>query len=124
MKNIHTILAITLTALSVSCAYAVDDPAASDKAKTNAAEKAVSDAKATAAKLPMTKGEIKKIDKENGKITIKHGEIKNLDMPPMTMVFRVQNPALLDAAKAGDKINFAAEKINGNFTVTKIEAVK
>lgn len=75
-------------------------------------------------KKAMAEGEIKKIDKETGKVTIKHGEIKNLDMPPMTMVFRIKDVAMLDKVKAGDKINFSAEKINGNFTVTEIEAAK
>jgi Cu(I)/Ag(I) efflux system periplasmic protein CusF len=75
-------------------------------------------------KKVMAEGEIKKIDKETGKVTIKHGEIKNLDMPPMTMVFRMKDAAMLDKVKAGDKINFSAEKINGNFTVTEIEAAK
>ena len=77
-----------------------------------------------AATAPMTDGEVKKIDKDNGKITIKHGEIKNLDMPGMTMVFRIQDPAMLDKVKVGDKINFAADKVKGNFTVTRIEAAK
>ena len=76
------------------------------------------------ASTPMTDGEIKKVDKVNSKITIKHGEIKNLDMPPMTMVFRVKDAAMLDQVKAGDKITFVADKIGGNITVTKIEAAK
>ena len=77
-----------------------------------------------AATAPMTDGEVKKIDKDNGKITIKHGEIKNLDMPGMTMVFRIQDPAMLDKVKVGDKINFAADKVKGNITVTRIEVAK
>ena len=76
------------------------------------------------AKKVMAEGEIKKVDKETGKVTIKHGEIKNLDMPGMTMVFRVKDSAMLDKVKAGDKVNFSADKINGNITVTEIEAVK
>ena len=72
----------------------------------------------------MTTGDIQKIDKETGKITIKHGEIKNLEMPAMTMVFRVKDGAMLSTVKVGDKISFAAEKINGSITVTKIEPVK
>jgi Cu/Ag efflux protein CusF len=70
----------------------------------------------------LTEAEVRKVDKEAGKITLKHGEIKNLDMPPMTMVFRVKEASLLDKAKAGDKIRFAAEKIDGNFVVTEIQA--
>lgn len=70
----------------------------------------------------MSEGEIRKVDKDAKKITIKHGELKNLDMPPMTMVFQVKDPAVLDKVKQGDKVNFVAEKVGGQFTVTKIEA--
>jgi Cu(I)/Ag(I) efflux system periplasmic protein CusF len=70
----------------------------------------------------MTQAEVRKIDKENKKITLKHGEIKNLDMPPMTMVFQVKDMALLDKLKAGDKVRFTAEKAIGGFVVTQIEA--
>ena len=69
----------------------------------------------------MTEGEVRKIDKEQGKITLKHGDIKNLDMPGMTMVFRVKDAAMLDQVKEGDKIMFTAEKPGGQFTVTGIE---
>ena len=69
-------------------------------------------------------GEIRKIDKAQGKITLKHGEIKNLDMPPMTMVFKVKDAAILDLVKLGDKVGFTAEKIGGEYTVTGIEARK
>jgi Cu(I)/Ag(I) efflux system periplasmic protein CusF len=64
--------------------------------------------------------EVRKIDKAQSKITLKHGEIKNLDMPPMTMVFRVKEPQQLDALAVGDKVKFAAEKIDGNYVVTQI----
>ena len=69
----------------------------------------------------MTDGEVRKIDRAQGKITLKHGEIRNLDMSPMTMVFRVNDPALLDKVKEGDKVGFSADKIGGQFTVTGIE---
>jgi Cu(I)/Ag(I) efflux system periplasmic protein CusF len=72
--------------------------------------------------LEMTQGEIRKIDKDTKKITLKHGEIKNLDMPPMTMVFQVKDMAALDKLKAGDKVRFAAEKTAAGFVVTQIEA--
>lgn len=74
----------------------------------------------TAAVL-MTDGEVKKIDLDAGKITIKHGEIKHLEMPPMTMVFRVADPKTLDQVKAGDKVRFVVDKVDGQYTVTKIE---
>jgi Cu/Ag efflux protein CusF len=64
--------------------------------------------------------EVRKIDKAQGRITLKHGEIKSLDMPPMTMVFRVKDPAMLEGVAVGDKVKFDAEKIGGNYTVTAI----
>ncbi len=76
------------------------------------------------AALPLVEGEVRKVNKEDSKISIKHGEIKNLDMPGMSMVFQVQDPALLDKVKAGDKVNFTVDKINGAFTVLSIELKK
>jgi len=76
------------------------------------------------AALPLAEGEVRKVNKEDGKITLKHGEIKNLDMPPMSMVFQVKDTAMLDKVKAGDKVNFTADKINGAFTVLSIEVKK
>ncbi len=72
----------------------------------------------------MADGEVRKVDKDAGKITMKHGPIPNLDMPGMTMVFRVKDAAMLDQVKAGDKVRFAAEKVGGQFTVTQIEPTK
>jgi Cu(I)/Ag(I) efflux system protein CusF len=68
----------------------------------------------------MVKGEVVKVDKAAGKVTLKHGPIKKLDMDSMTMVFRVADPAMLDKVKAGDKIEFEADRVNGAITVTKI----
>jgi len=69
-------------------------------------------------------GEIRKVDKETKKITIKHGPIQSLDMPAMTMVFQVKDPAMLGQVKAGDKVRFEAQKLGGAFTVTRIEPAK
>jgi Cu(I)/Ag(I) efflux system periplasmic protein CusF len=70
-------------------------------------------------------GQVTKVDEPAGKLTIKHAPIKKLDMNEgMTMVFRAQDPAMLKTVKAGDKIKFDADKINGQFTVTKIEKAK
>ena len=72
-----------------------------------------------------TDGQVMKIDKGAGKITLKHGEIKNLGMPPMTMVFQVKEPALLDKVKVGDKVKFeAVQPQGGGYTVTAIEPAK
>ena len=72
----------------------------------------------------MADGEIRKVDMDNKKITIKHGEIKNLDMPGMTMVFQVKDPAMLTKVKAGDKVRFKAEKSGGAIVVTEIQPAK
>ena len=72
----------------------------------------------------MTDGEVRKIDKDTSKITLKHAEIKNLDMPGMTMVFQVKDPAMLDKVKPGDKVKFRAEKAETGFVVTTIEPAK
>ncbi len=73
----------------------------------------------------MVAGQVTKVDASAGKITIKHGPIKKFDMDEgMTMVFRAQDPAMLKAVKAGDAIKFDADKVNGQFTVTKIEKTK
>jgi Cu(I)/Ag(I) efflux system protein CusF len=68
----------------------------------------------------MVKGEVVKVDKAAGKVTLKHGPIKKFDMDSMTMVFRVADPAMLDKMKAGDKIEFEADRVNGAITLTKI----
>ncbi len=65
-------------------------------------------------------GEVRRIDREARKITLRHGEIPNLAMPPMTMVFQVSDPALLDRAKVGDKVQFRAEKVEGAYRVVDI----
>ena len=85
--------------------------------------------KKTAAENPaasgsMSEGEVKKINKDTGRLTIKHGPLANLDMPAMTMVFHVKNPAMLDQVKEGDKIKFVAGKVNGAITVMKVEIAK
>ena len=72
----------------------------------------------------MTDAEVRKVDKENRKITLKHGQIKNLDMPPMTMVFTVTDDAMLDKIEPGDKVRFRAVNEGGKFTVTEIQPVK
>ena len=71
--------------------------------------------------IPMTDGEIRKVDKDAKKLTIKHGAIKNLDMPGMTMVFQVKDPAFLDKVKAGDKVKFKADMIGGSVVVTEMQ---
>lgn len=78
----------------------------------------------TPAVVGFTEGEVRKVDKGAKKVTIKHGEIKNLDMPPMTMVFAVKNDAALDKVKVGDKVQFKAISKGGKLTVIDIQVAK
>ena len=79
---------------------------------------------AAQAMTEMVAGEVRKVDKDTRKITLRHGEIKQLDMPAMTMVFQVKDPAMLEKIKAGDKVMFKAEGKGGALTVTQIEPAK
>lgn len=75
---------------------------------------------AASATPTLSDGEVRKVDKENGKITLRHGEIKHLDMPPMTMVFVAKDKSLLDQVKAGDKVRFMTVHENGQMIVTEL----
>jgi len=81
-------------------------------------------APAVRANADLTDGEVRKVDKAAKSITLKHGEIRNVGMPPMTMAFAVRDPALLDKVKAGDKVKFRVEKIGDDFFVTAIDKAK
>lgn len=72
----------------------------------------------------MSDGVVRKIDAANGKITLRHGHLANIDMPPMTMVFRAQPRELLNRVKTGDTVKFHAAMVDGALTVTAIEPVK
>ena len=72
----------------------------------------------------MSDGVVRRIDLSNGKITLKHGPIANLDMPPMTMVYTVRPPSLLKGLNVGDTVKFHAEEVDGNYIVTAIHAVR
>ena len=78
-------------------------------------------ATAAAADADMTHAEVRKVDADSGKLTLKHGPIKNLDMPAMTMVFVVKDKAQLANVKAGDKVKFTAVNDAGRYTVTEIK---
>ena len=88
------------------------------------AQSTAATAQAKPAAAEMTDAEVRKVDKDNKKITLKHGEIKNLDMPPMTMVFQVNDAAMLDKVKAGDKVRFKASNEGGKMTVTEMQPAK
>jgi len=81
-------------------------------------------AAAQATGTDLAEAEIRKVDRDAKKITLKHGPIKNLDMPPMTMVFQVKDAALLDNLKAGDKVRFSADQQQGAYVVTAMQKVE
>lgn len=114
MKHALTLplIAATLTAPALAQQNAADH-------SSHASHQAV-----PAAASAMSEGEIRKIDRDAQKITIRHGPIVNLNMPPMTMVFQVKDAALLDRAKTGDKVKFSAEQSRGAYIVTSIDTVK
>ncbi len=68
----------------------------------------------------MTDAEVRKVDREAGKVTLKHGEIRNLGMPPMTMVFTATDKAMLDKLQPGDKVRFRADKTGGKYMLIEI----
>ena len=106
----------TAAALMAAALFAASTPLVAQPAQPARAAKA--------AEAALAEAEVRKVDKSAGKITLKHGEIKSLDMPPMTMVFGVKDPSVLEQVKAGDKIRFAATMLDGKYTVTEIQPVR
>ena len=121
MKNLNSLISISALVLAVSPVFAASH-AGAPLAKEDA--KKEMPAAASADMSNMADGEVRKVDKETKKITLKHGVIKSLDMPGMTMVFGVKDAAMLDGLKAGDKIKFKAEQVGSAITVTEIQPVK
>jgi Cu(I)/Ag(I) efflux system protein CusF len=113
--RLNAILAATAVALAVAGHAQAQQPAAPSTQSAGAE---------SASAAVFTDGEVRKVDKDARKVTIKHGEIKNLDMPPMTMVFAVKDDAVLDEVKAGDKIQFKAVDDGGKLTVVEIQAAR
>ena len=113
-SKINVLIAASLLSLGVGTAFA----------DQNHAQHGAATVGATAATRAMTGGEVRKVDAEQGKVTLKHDAIANLDMPAMTMVFRVAQPELLKDLKAGDKVQFQAESANGAIVVTRIQVQK
>ena len=116
MKNIKSFFIIASLFAATSVSFAASHAAAPAAPAAPAAS--------AASALPMVSAEVRKVDLENKKINLKHGEIKNLDMPGMSMVFQVKNVAMLENIKAGDKVMFTADKVDGAFMVMSIEKAK
>jgi Cu(I)/Ag(I) efflux system periplasmic protein CusF len=87
----------------------------------NHADHTSHDAPAPAASAPQSEGEVRKVDTAQGKLTLRHGPLQNLDMPAMTMVFTVADGKLLSGLKQGDKVRFTADKKDGTYIVTAIQ---
>ena len=118
MNSFKSILSMTSVAFAFTLSFAAAPQAVAQAADSGGI------ALAQASTADMTDGEIRKVDKDTKKITIKHGEIKNLDMPGMTMLFQVKDAAMLDMVKPGDKVKFRAEKAGGGIVVTEIQVAK
>ncbi len=118
MKKLKSLLILATLAAGAASVYA-----ASHAGAPMAATDVKKDAAAAAPSADLAEGEVRKVDKETKKITIKHGVIKSMDMPAMTMVFQVKEAALLDKVKAGDKVRFRAEQTAGAIVVTEIRTV-
>ncbi|MDO9196146.1 copper-binding protein [Rhodoferax sp.] len=110
-----------VTALLLLASLALAGPGMAQTASEHESHHPVVVQAAAADLTDLTDGEVRKIDKENGKITLKHGPIKNLDMPGMTMVFQVKDKTLLDKIQVGDKVRFRAETENGRYLATDIQ---
>ena len=117
MNSLNNILVAAASAVAALSALPVHAQShGHGHAATAPAMKAVADQPAE-----MSEGEVRKVDKAGKKITLRHGPLKNLDMPPMTMVFQVSDAALLDKVNAGDKVRFVASNPEGKLTLTQIE---
>lgn len=117
MKLVRPVLILVAAAWSAGLATAAGDPSGVHKMQTQTT--------APAAKAgEMTDAEVRKVDKEGSKLTLKHAEIKSLDMPAMTMVFSVKDKTMLDAVKAGDKVKIRVVDDAGKLTVTEMQVVK
>jgi Cu/Ag efflux protein CusF len=120
MKSISTLALALATALPLT----VTLPAVAQTTAPAALQAATKPMGGMTHSAEMAEGEVRKISKDTGKLTIKHGPIKNLDMPPMTMVFTAKDPAMLDKVAVGDKVRFAVSDEGGKMLVTDIQPAK
>jgi Cu/Ag efflux protein CusF len=116
MEHVKQLLLVTAMVIGASSAIA-QTPTATDHSAHHPQAQA-------GAAADFAEGEVRKVDKAAGKITLRHGEIKSLDMPPMTMVFAAAKPEMLEKVKVGDKVRFRAINQGGAYTVTEIQQAK
>jgi Cu(I)/Ag(I) efflux system protein CusF len=112
MKAMHTL--VIVAGLFASAGAFAQQAAQSGEHSSHHPEQALT--------KPQSEGEVRKVDRAQGKVTLRHGPLVNLDMPAMTMVFTAADPRLLEEVKEGDKVRFTADKKDGAFIVTAIES--
>ena len=123
-SQIHFIRTVVLSAVAAGAATVMLSLTAIAHAADNHASHAGHVPAAATPAIEPAEGEIRKIDTDARKITIKHGEIKNLDMPAMTMVFQLQESVQIGTLKVGDKIKFKVASVAGKYTVTELQVIK
>ena len=111
MTSVRILLALAVAGAPVAHAQSTQ-PADQDQQRAGTAS----------AQELLSEGEVRKIDREAGKLTLRHGPLTNLDMPAMTMVFTAADPKLLEGLKEGGKVRFTAERKDGTYMVTAIQA--
>lgn len=115
---------ITAALLGSALSLAQAQHSGHDHGSTTAQTTAPAAAPVAAGALPWAEAEVRRVDAGAGAVTLRHGDIRNLDMPPMTMVFRTRDPKVLDGFKAGDKVRFTADRIDGTYTVLSMEPLR
>ena len=124
MSNLRTTLLAAGTLLTFGAFATFAAVATAQPAPAAVTVPAPATASSPPAAADLADGEVRKIDQENKKLTLRHSPLANLDMPGMTMVFHVADAAMLDNLKVGDKVRFKAEKADGKLTVTQMEAAR
>jgi Cu(I)/Ag(I) efflux system periplasmic protein CusF len=124
MKSLPRMLLATASALSLGLSMAVNVQAVEKPVSYPTVAQAAPGSSASPKTSDMTPGEVQKVDKGAGQLTIKHGAIKSLDLPSSTILFTVRDPALLDTVQPGDKVKFKAMNDGGKVIVTEFEVMK
>lgn len=118
-KSIVTTVTVTVTALAIG-AFAVPAFASGDMSGMDMSGMKMSSGGSAESKAALTDAEVKKVDAATGKLTLKHGALENVGMPPMTMAFKAKDAAMLEQVHAGDKVKVRIENVNGTLTIVKL----
>jgi Cu/Ag efflux protein CusF len=107
------VVSVALAAIVAAPAFAGDDMAGMDMSKPSASK--------TSSKTALTEAEVRKVDAATGMVTLKHGALENVGMPPMTMAFKAKDAAMVKQVHEGDKVKVRVENVNGTLTIVKLE---